>query len=110
MTPFQLEPSAKAPCTSTIVGLASVRWAGSAVAVTRYPPSGVGLWVDAVPVPGPGSAQGPEGGPELLREQLWLFPGGEVSALVDLVEVDEVVVGALHPVARRLEQHAGERA
>jgi hypothetical protein len=39
MTPFQLEASAKAPCTSTIVGLASVRWDGSAVAVTRNLPS-----------------------------------------------------------------------
>jgi hypothetical protein len=36
MTPFQLEVSAKAPCTSTIVDLASVRRDGSAVAVTRY--------------------------------------------------------------------------
>jgi hypothetical protein len=31
-------------------------------------------------------AQGPERHPELLREQFRLLPGGEVAALVDLVE------------------------
>jgi hypothetical protein len=34
--------------------------------------------------------QGPERRPELGREQLRLFPGGEVAAPVDLVEVDEI--------------------
>jgi hypothetical protein len=39
--------------------------------------------------------QGPEGRPQLLREQLGLFPGGEVPAPVGLVEVDEVGVDPL---------------
>src|SRR5579862_1286619 len=34
MTPFQLDASAKAPCTSTIVGLASACWDGWSVVVT----------------------------------------------------------------------------
>src|SRR5262249_32036623 len=55
-----------------------------------------------------GLAQCPERRPHLLREQLWLFPGGEVAAPFGLVEVDQVVVRALHPVARGLEQLAGE--
>jgi hypothetical protein len=45
-------------------------------------------------------AQGPERHPELFREQFRLLPGGEVAALVDLVEVDEVGVGTLGPAAR----------
>src|SRR5262245_39481230 len=53
-------------------------------------------------------AQGAEGLAELTREQLGLLPGGEVAARVDLVEVDEVVVGLLDPVARGLEDLAGE--
>src|SRR5215467_11839934 len=55
-----------------------------------------------------GLAQCPERRPKLFGKQLWLFPGGEVAALGGLVEVDQVVVGALHPVARDLEQLAGE--
>ena len=39
-----------------------------------------------------GLAQCPERRPHLLREQLWLFPGGEVAAPFGLVEVDQVVV------------------
>jgi hypothetical protein len=35
-------------------------------------------------------SQGPERCPELLDEELRLFPGGEVAALVDFVEIDEV--------------------
>jgi hypothetical protein len=31
---------------------------------------------------------------EFLREKLRLLPRGEVSALVDLVEVDQVAIGA----------------
>ena len=37
---------------------------------------------------------------ELLREQLRLLPGGEVAALVDLVEAGQVGVGTLGPAAR----------
>ena len=35
-------------------------------------------------------AQGPERRPEFLGEELRLLPGGEVAALVDLVEVGQV--------------------
>ena len=45
---------------------------------------------------------------ELLGEELRLFPGGEVAALVDFVEVDEVGVGLLRPAARRLILLAGK--
>jgi hypothetical protein len=48
-------------------------------------------------------AQRLERRPDLGREQLGLFPGGEVAAPVHLVEIDEIVVGLLHPVARGLE-------
>src|SRR5688572_27438647 len=40
-------------------------------------------------------------GPDLLREQLRLLPGGEVAALVDLVPVDEVAEGLLAPTPWR---------
>src|SRR5215211_6907996 len=46
-------------------------------------------------------AQGPERHPELFREQYRLLPGGEVVALVDLVEAGQVGVGTLGPAARR---------
>src|SRR5829696_3023421 len=46
-------------------------------------------------------AQGQERHPELLREQFRLLPGGEVAALVDLVEEGQVGVGTLGPAARR---------
>src|SRR5205823_12808604 len=49
---------------------------------------------------GPSSAQRPERRPDLGREQLGLLPGGEVAALVDLVEVGEVGVDLLGPAAR----------
>ena len=55
--------------------------------------------------------QGAEGRPELLREQLGLFPGGEVAASVEPVVVDEVVrVGALGPAPGSLVQLVGEHA
>jgi hypothetical protein len=38
--------------------------------------------------------------PHLACEEFGLFPGGEVAASVDLVEVDEVGVGLLGPAAR----------
>ena len=53
-------------------------------------------------------AQGPEGGLELLGEQLGFFPGGEVAALVGLVEVAEGGIGLLDPAARGLEDLARE--
>src|SRR4051794_23456248 len=45
------------------------------------------------------SADRPEGGPHLLAEDFRLLPGREVSALVDLVEVDDVGVARLDPAA-----------
>src|SRR3712207_8018882 len=41
-----------------------------------------------------------ECGSHLLREELWLFPSGEVSAPIDLVEVGEVGVAPFGPAAR----------
>jgi len=49
---------------------------------------------------GPPLAQRAERRPKLGREELGLFPGGEVPACVDLVEVGEVGVGHLDPAAR----------
>src|SRR5262249_36925042 len=54
------------------------------------------------------SAQRLERGSHLGREELRLFPGREVPALVSDVVVDEGVVRALHPVLRRLEELVGE--
>ncbi|HEX6555143.1 MAG TPA: hypothetical protein VF026_20430, partial [Ktedonobacteraceae bacterium] len=62
-----------------------------------YPPSPLSL------------AQGAERGPDLGREQLRLLPGGEVTALVDLVVVDGVGVPLLDPTARGPEDLARER-
>src|SRR5947209_15358045 len=45
--------------------------------------------------------QWPECAADLRGEQLWLLPGGEVTALVDLVPVDEVAEGPLAPAPRR---------
>jgi hypothetical protein len=42
-------------------------------------------------------AQWPERGAELVREEFRILPGGEVVALVDGVEVDEVGMGLLGP-------------
>src|SRR5215211_5064563 len=52
--------------------------------------------------------QRPERGPDLAREEFRLFPGGEVAALVDLVEVGEVGVRRLDPAAWGPEDLAGE--
>src|SRR5262245_39795939 len=46
------------------------------------------------------SAQRPERRLELGREELRLFPGSEVPATVDLVEVDQVAIGAPGPGLR----------
>src|SRR5689334_12683206 len=53
-------------------------------------------------------AQRQKRGAHLLTEELRLLPGGEMAAPVDFVVVDQVVVGALDPVTRRLEDLAGE--
>src|SRR3984957_1412030 len=57
----------------------------------------------------PGLAQGTERGLDLGREHLGLFPGGEVTAPVDLVEVAEGRVGRLDPAARGRPDLTGER-
>src|SRR6516165_12574391 len=62
---------------------------------------------------GPGSglwlAQRSERRPDLGREQLGFFPGGEVTAPGGLVEVAEGGVAQLDPAARGPEDLAGER-
>src|SRR2546430_9481171 len=47
--------------------------------------------------------------PDLGREPLGLFPGGEVTALVGLMEVAEGGVSLLNPAARGREDLVGER-
>src|SRR5215217_2581483 len=47
---------------------------------------------------------------DLVDEQLRLFPGGEVPALVELVVVDQLGIGVLSPAARRLIELVGEDA
>ena len=42
-----------------------------------------------------------ESGAKLCREKLGLFPGGEVPALVDLVEINQVAIGAAGPCLGR---------
>src|SRR6266542_1287515 len=54
-------------------------------------------------------AQRAECGPHLGREELRLLPGGEVAALVDLVEVREAGVGNLDPAPRGSPDLVGER-
>ena len=46
---------------------------------------------------------------DLGREQLWFFPSGEMAALVDLVEVDDIGIRLLDPAARSTPDLAGER-
>ena len=55
------------------------------------------------------SAHGAERSPHLRGEEFGLLPGGEVAALVDLVEVREAGVGGLGPAARGSPDLAGER-
>src|SRR3954451_179387 len=56
----------------------------------------------------PPLAQRSERSPQFVGEQLRLFPGGEMAAPVDRVEVEERRVDLLDPAARRLEDLAGE--
>src|SRR5688572_23299874 len=48
----------------------------------------------------PRLAERSERRPELGTEELRLLPGGEVTALIDLVKVDQVSVGAPRPCLR----------
>src|SRR3954469_21616321 len=93
ITPFQLEASANAPCTSTTVG---------DVASDMRVPFQMGAGEDA-------SADRREGGADLLREELGLLPGGEVAAARDFVEVVEAGIGLLGPAARGSPDLARER-
>src|SRR3954447_12915003 len=77
ITPFQLEASANAPCTNTTVGAV----ASDMRVPFQWEPGEVGSAVRA------------ERGADLLREELGLFPGGEVAAARDFVEVDEAGIG-----------------
>src|SRR5215213_651180 len=67
------------------------------------------LSTPCAPTPSLRLAQGSERRPDLGREEFRLFPGGEVSAPVDLVEVGEVGVRLLDPAARGPPDLAGER-
>jgi hypothetical protein len=53
-------------------------------------------------------AERPKSRANLAGKQAGLLPGGEVAAPVDLVEVDEVGIGALGPAPGRLVLLAGE--
>ena len=57
-----------------------------------------------------GLRSGRNAGSHLRAEQLRLFPGGEMAAFVDLVEIDELVIGPLGPTPRRLIVLAGKDA
>ena len=46
-------------------------------------------------------AERSESGAKLRREKLRLLPGGEVTALVDLVEINQVAIGAAGPCLGR---------
>src|SRR5262249_25123767 len=47
-------------------------------------------------------------GAKLLREKLWLFPGGEVAAAIGRIVVDETGIGAFGPTPRRLNNFTGK--
>src|SRR5690242_4681659 len=86
ITPVQLDASAKAPWTSTTVG------------------------VSAMTAPFVRSAERPERRPHLGREEVRLLPSREVVSPVDFVEVDEVRVRLLRPAPGRLVQLPREDA
>jgi hypothetical protein len=58
---------------------------------------------------GNGLSKGSECCTDLGREQLGFFPSGEMAALVDLVEVDDIGIRLLDPAARGTPDLAGER-
>src|SRR5215216_1288800 len=62
-------------------------------------PSSEGMWTREKTAIG--LAKRPERRSQLVREDLRLLPGSEVTAPVDLVEVDEIGIGALGPAPRR---------
>src|SRR5918992_5073871 len=93
MTPFQPDASAKAPWTSTTVG----------------DPFAAVLMSTSLSFSAPYSPERPEGGADLLGEELRLLPGGQVATLVGLVEVDEGGVRLLGPAARGPPDLARER-
>src|SRR4051812_46500235 len=55
-------------------------------------------------------AQRSEAGPNFVREHFRLFPGCKVPALVELVVVNELGVGALGPTPRSLVELFRKRA
>src|SRR5580658_5011173 len=56
------------------------------------------------------SAQRPEPGSHLRRKDLRLLPGGEMTAFVEPVVVDELGIGPLRPAPRRWIEFVGEDA
>src|SRR5258708_15499644 len=52
----------------------------------------------------------PEARAKLFGKELRLFPGGEMTALRHLVVVDEIGIGPLRPVPRRLVEFVREDA
>src|SRR3954453_14402157 len=89
ITPFQLDASANAPCTSTTLGCASIAVTSD---IGRLP-SGFQSWEVRAALEIArrrcGSARRPERGAHLLREGLRLLPGRKVPAFVHPIEVDE---------------------
>src|SRR5215470_4038115 len=76
-----------------------ISWEGGGVRAMRSPllvASGLAKWS--------------ERGAKLGTEELRLFPRREVTALVDLVVIDELGIGPLSPAARRLILLAGKDA
>src|SRR5882757_6590629 len=52
----------------------------------------------------------PEAHAKLFGKELRLFPGGEMAALLHLVVVDEIGIGPLRPLPRRLVEFVREDA
>jgi hypothetical protein len=81
---------------------------GGALEVDRPPDAGCGfhcggcltLRCDLTDADVHRSAQRPERRSHLARKEFRLFPGGEVTAPVEFVEVDELGIGPLGPAAR----------
>src|SRR2546430_4367896 len=55
-------------------------------------------------------AEGSEASPDFFREGLRLFPGRKVTALIELVVMNELGIGALRPAPRSLVEFFGKRA
>ena len=53
-------------------------------------------------------AERSESGAKLRGEKLRLLPGGEVPALVDLVEINQVAIGAPGPCLREVDRRPPE--